>query len=154
MNLIKVGDPAPELEFPDHTGQVHRISDYRGSKLILYFYPKDNTPGCTAQACNLRDNYEQLISKGFKIIGISADPVKSHKGFADKFDLPFPLVPDTERNVIDAFGVWGPKKFMGRTYDGIHRVTYVVDEQGIVEKVFEKVDTKNHTGQILKEYER
>jgi thioredoxin-dependent peroxiredoxin len=153
MELLKVGDQAPEIEFGDHEGKVHRISDYRGSKLIVYFYPKDNTPGCTDEACNLRDNYGLLLSKGFKIIGISADPLKSHQRFAGKFELPFPLIPDTERKVIEAFGVWGPKKFMGRVYDGIHRVTYIIDEQGLVEKVFEKVDTKRHAEQIIKEYE-
>lgn len=152
--MLKTGDKAPAFEAADQTGNMVRLRDYQGSKVIIYFYPKDNTPGCTAEACNLRDHYDLLLDKGFRIIGVSADSAKSHLSFAGKFDLPFPLIPDTERRVIDAFGVWGPKKFMGRSYDGIHRVTFVVDEKGIIDKVFDKVDTKKHAEQILQEYER
>lgn len=154
METIKVGAKAPLFEAKDQNGNPVRMKDYHGSKVIIYFYPKDNTPGCTAEACNLRDNYEVLLEKGFKIIGVSADSERSHQKFAEKFELPFPLIPDTEREVINAFGVWGPKKFMGRSYDGIHRATFIIDEEGVVEKVFTKVDTKKHTEQILKEYEQ
>lgn len=121
-------------------------------KLILFFYPKDNTPGCTAEACNLRDNYQYLLDKGFKIIGVSADNADSHQNFTSKFDLPFPLIPDVEKKIILDYGVWGEKKFMGKTYDGIHRVTFVIDEKSNIEKIFTKVETKNHSTQILKEY--
>ncbi len=152
MELLKEGDAAPVFESVDQNGNPVRLNDYRGHKVIIYFYPKDNTPGCTTKACNLRDHYGVLLEKGFRIIEVSADSAKSHQGFASKFDLPFPLIPDTDRKVINAFGVWGPKKFMGRSFEGIHRVTFVLDEQGKVEKVFTKVDTKNHAEQILKEY--
>lgn len=154
METIKVGARAPLFEAKDQNGNPVKMKDYLGSKVIIYFYPKDNTPGCTAEACNLRDNYEVLLKKGFKIIGVSADSERSHQKFAEKFELPFPLIPDTEREVINAFGVWGPKKFMGRSYDAIHRATFIIDEEGVVEKVFTKVDTKKHTEQILKEYEQ
>lgn len=154
METLNVGAKAPEFEAKDQNGNILRLKDYKGTKLIIYFYPKDNTPGCTAEACNLRDNYEVLLEKGFKIIGVSADSEKSHQKFAEKFELPFPLIADTEKEIINAFGVWGPKKFMGRSYDGIHRVTFVIDEEGIIEKVFTKVDTKKHTEQIIKEYEQ
>jgi thioredoxin-dependent peroxiredoxin len=115
----------------------------------LFFYPKDNTPGCTAEACNLRDNYDDLLSKGYKIVGVSTDDMKSHQKFAEKYALPFPLLPDTDKKIVSSYGVWGPKKFMGKSYDGISRTTYVIDEKGVIEKVFTKVDTKNHTAQIL-----
>ena len=116
---------------------------------MLYFYPKDNTPGCTAQACNLRDNYDSLLSKGYKVIGISADTQQSHQKFIEKHSLPFPLIADTEKAIIKDYGVWGPKKFMGKSYDGIHRTTFVIDEQGIIEEIIEKVKTKEHANQIL-----
>ncbi len=153
-HILKPGDPAPAFEARDQHDNIIRLEDFKGFKLIIYFYPKDNTPGCTAEACNLRDHYEILLEKGFKILGVSADSAKSHQGFSSKFELPFPLIPDTEKAIIQSFGVWGPKKFMGRLYDGIHRVTYVIDEHGIIEKVFEKVDTKKHVSQILKSYEQ
>ncbi len=152
MKTLKPGDKAPELEGTDQNGKTVRITDYLGKKLIVYFYPKDNTPGCTAEACNLRDNYDLLLKKGFSILGISADSEKTHKGFATKHNLPFPLIADTDKKFIEAFGVWGPKKFMGRTFDGIHRVTFVVSEDGHIEKVFEKVATKKHAEQILEAY--
>jgi thioredoxin-dependent peroxiredoxin len=154
MKPLSIGDAVPDLEMTDQEGNLIRFRDYLGSKLIIYFYPRDNTPGCTAEACNLRDNYQMLTEKGFRIIGVSADSAKSHQGFARKFDLPFPLIPDTEKLVINAFGVWGPKKFMGRTFDGIHRVTFVIDEQGVISHVFDKVETGKHTAQILKAYEQ
>lgn len=115
----------------------------------MYFYPKDNTPGCTAQACNLRDNYELLMKQGYKVVGVSADSEKSHEKFIEKFELPFPLISDTEKEILKAYGVWGPKKFMGRTYDGIHRTTFIIDEKGVIGEVIEKVDTKNHAAQFI-----
>lgn len=152
--FLETGKPAPPFEAIDQQGHLVKLDDFKGSKLIIYFYPKDNTPGCTAEACNLRDNYDVLLKKGFKIIGVSADSDKSHQNFSSKYELPFPLLPDTDKVIIKAYGVWGTKKFMGRVYDGIHRVTYVIDESGIIERVFEKVDTKNHSAQILKTYEQ
>jgi len=152
MAALKIGDKAPEINAKDQNGILISLKDFIGKKVIVYFYPKDDTPGCTAEACNLRDNYEQLIGKGFKIIGISADDEKKHQKFSDKYNLPFPLIPDTEKNIINAYGVWGPKKFMGRTFDGINRTTFVVSEDGKIEKIFSKVDTKNHTQQIFEEY--
>ncbi len=152
MATLKIGDEAPEINAKDQNGILILLKDFIGKKVIVYFYPKDDTPGCTAEACNLRDNYEQLISKGFKIIGISADDEKKHQKFSEKYDLPFPLIPDTEKKIINAYGVWGPKKFMGRTFDGINRTTFIVSEDGKIEKIFSKVDTKNHTQQILEEY--
>ena len=152
MATLKIGNKAPEINAKDQNGILISLKDFIGKKVIVYFYPKDDTPGCTAEACNLRDNYEQLIGKGFKIIGISADDEKKHQKFSDKYHLPFPLIPDTEKKIINAYGVWGPKKFMGRTFDGINRITFVVSEDGKIEKIFSKVDTKNHTQQILEEY--
>ena len=152
MTSLKIGDKAPSINAKDHNGNIIKSDDFAGSKLILFFYPKDNTPGCTAEACNLRDNYQHLLDKGFKIIGVSADNESSHQNFATKFDLPFPLIPDVEKKIILDYDVWGEKKFMGRTYDGIHRVTFVIDENSNIEKIFTKVETKNHSTQILKEY--
>ncbi len=152
MTSLKIGDKAPSINAKDHNGNIIKSDDFAGSKLILFFYPKDNTPGCTAEACNLRDNYQHLLDKGFKIIGVSADSETSHQNFATKFDLPFPLIPDVEKKIILDYDVWGEKKFMGKTYDGIHRVTFVIDENSNIEKIFTKVETKNHSTQILKEY--
>lgn len=151
MTTLKPGDKAPEFKGKDQDGNDISLSDYKGSKLVIYFYPKDSTPGCTTQACNLRDNYDYLLSKGYKVLGVSADSEKSHKNFIEKNNLPFPLLSDTEKEVIKAFGVWGPKKFMGKTYDGIHRTTFVIDENGSIQEVIEKVNTKNHTAQIAGE---
>lgn len=120
--------------------------------MILYFYPKDNTPGCTAQACNLTENQNLLEEAGFKIVGVSADTIKKHQNFIEKYSLGFPLIADEDKTVINSFGVWGPKKFMGKEYEGIHRITFVIDESGIIEKIFTKVKTKNHTEQILESY--
>lgn len=149
MTTIKPGDAAPAITATDQNGQPVSLDQFKGKKVILYFYPKDDTPGCTTEACNLRDNYEELQQKGFEILGVSVDSAKSHLKFIDKYSLPFSLIADTEKEVVKAYGVWGLKKFMGREYEGTHRVTFVIDEQGIVEQVFEKVDTKNHTAQIL-----
>ncbi len=149
MTHLKPGDPAPNFTGKDQHGNTVSLSDYKGKKLVVYFYPKDDTPGCTAQACNLRDNYSELQKAGYSILGVSADTEKKHQKFIEKYDLPFPLIADTEKEVIQAFGVWGQKKFMGREYDGIHRETFVIDEEGKIEKVVEKVKTKDHTAQIL-----
>ena len=149
MTTLKPGDKAPQFESRDQDGNPIALADFKGSKLVIYFYPKDSTPGCTSQACNLRDNYEVLLKNGYKVLGVSADSEKSHKKFIEKHDLPFPLLADTEKEVLKAFGVWGPKKFMGRTFDGIHRTTFVIDENGVISEVIGKVDTKNHTAQII-----
>jgi peroxiredoxin Q/BCP len=149
MNKINEGEKAPQFEGKDQDGNMIKLSDYSGKKVILYFYPKDDTPGCTKEACNLRDNYQELKDQGFEIIGVSADTEAKHKKFIDKHELPFPLIADTDKEVIEAFGVWGEKKFMGKTYDGIHRITFVIDENGNVLKRFDKVKTKDHTAQIL-----
>jgi len=149
MTTFKAGDVAPEFAGKDQNGNLVSSSDFKGSKLVLYFYPKDDTPGCTAQACSLRDNYEMLISKGYKVLGVSADSAKAHQKFIEKFNLPFPLIADTEKEIIKAFGVWGPKKFMGKSYDGIHRTTFLINEKGIIEEVITKVDTKDHASQII-----
>lgn len=151
ISKLKPGDKAPEINAPDQDGQMVRLSDYKGKKVILFFYPKDNTPGCTAEACNLRDNYALLQKKGFAILGISVDSEKSHLKFIEKFSLPFPLISDTGKEVVNAYGVWGRKKFMGREYDGTHRVTFIIDESGVVERVIDKVKTSGHTEQILAE---
>lgn len=152
MTLLKNGDIAPDFTATDQFGKTISLKDFQGFKIIIYFYPKDNTPGCTAEACNLRDNYEVLLEKGFKILGVSADSEKSHLNFSGKYDLPFPLLADVEKKIINDYGVWGPKKFMGRVYDGIHRTTYVISEKGIIENVFDKVKTKDHSSQILDSY--
>ena len=149
MTTLKPGDKAPAFNSTDQHGNSLSLDDFKGSKLVLYFYPKDDTPGCTAEACNLRDNYEGLLAKGYKIVGVSTDDEKSHIKFTEKYSLPFPLLPDTGKQIVAAYGVWGPKKFMGKSYEGIHRTTFVIDGNGIIEKVFTKVDTKNHTQQIL-----
>lgn len=149
MIKLKAGDKAPAFETVDQYGKKISLSDYKGKKLILYFYPKDNTPGCNAEACNLRDNHDILNTKGYDVVGVSADDSKSHMKFTEKFELPFRLIPDTDRKVIDAYGVWGPKKFMGREYDGIHRTTFLIDENGMIEEVITKVKTKEHSEQII-----
>ncbi len=149
MSFLKPGDKAPAFSGKDQDGNTITLDDFKGSKLVIYCYPKDNTPGCTAQACNLRDNYDALLKAGYKVLGVSGDNEKSHQNFISKYDLPFPLLADTEKDMLKAYGVWGPKKFMGKTYDGVTRTTFVIDENGIITEVIEKVDTKNHTSQIL-----
>ena len=151
MTTLKPGDKAPDFKGKDQNGHDISLNDFTGNKLVIYFYPKDSTPGCTSQACNLRDNYDYLLSKGYKVLGVSGDSEKSHQKFIEKNSLPFPLLADTEKEVIKAFGVWGPKKFMGKTYDGIHRTTFVIDENGKIEEVIGKVNTKDHTAQIIQE---
>lgn len=150
MTKLAVGDKAPAINAIDQHGNEINLENFKGSKVVLYFYPKDNTPGCTAQACNLRDNYETMLKQGYKVIGVSPDSEKSHQKFTEKFDLPFPLIPDTEKKVIQDYGVWGRKKFMGREYDGVFRTTFVIDEEGKIEEIIDKVKTKDHTEQILK----
>ena len=151
MRELNEGDEAPNFNGKDQNGNSISSEDYSDKKLILYFYPKDDTPGCTKEACNLRDNYELLMNKGFSIVGVSADNEAKHLKFINKYDLPFPLIADVDREVINAFGCWGPKKFMGRTYDGISRTTFVINEEGIIVDIITKVKTKEHTKQILKQ---
>lgn len=150
MITLKIGDKAPKFEALDQDGNAIKLTDYKGKKLVLFFYPKASTPGCTMEACNLRDNYHQFLAKGYAVLGVSADSAKRQQNFITKNELPFPLLADEDKQVINAFGVWGPKKFMGREFDGIHRTTFVIDEKGIIEDVITKVKTKEHTSQILK----
>jgi peroxiredoxin Q/BCP len=149
METLKVGDKMPDFISKDQNGTIVKGSDYLGKKLIVFFYPKANTPGCTAQACNLRDNYEELQVQGYELLGVSADSEKSQANFRVKFNFPFPLLADEDQSVINAFGVWGPKKFMGKEYDGIHRTSFIMDENGTVIKVVDKVKTKDHATQLL-----
>ncbi|WP_299096813.1 thioredoxin-dependent thiol peroxidase [uncultured Winogradskyella sp.] len=151
MTHLKVGDKAPSFSAKDQDGNTISLSDYNGKKLVVFFYPKASTPGCTAEACNLNDNYERFKSKGYEILGVSADSAKRQSNFKNKYGFQYPLLADEDKSVIEAFGVWGPKKFMGREYDGIHRTTFVIDENGILEDVITKVKTKAHTDQILSE---
>ena len=153
MTTLKEGDKAPDFKVINELGEEMTLADFLGKKLVLYFYPKDSTPGCTAESCNLRDNYADLKTKGFEVLGVSADGEASHQKFIKKHELPFHLLADTEKVVLNAYGVWGPKQFMGRTFDGIHRTTFVIDENGMIERVFTKVKTKEHTEQILESYE-
>jgi peroxiredoxin Q/BCP len=148
---LNIGDKAPSINALDQFGNRISLDDFKGSKVILYFYPKDDTPGCTAESCNLRDNNSLLLEKGFKIIGVSADTTKSHVKFTEKYHLSFPLIPDTDKKVIMDYGVWGKKKMFGKEYDGIIRTTFVIGEDGRILKIFDKVDTMDHTNQILAE---
>jgi peroxiredoxin Q/BCP len=149
MTSLKIGDKAPQFEAKDQDGNTVKLTDYTGKKLVLFFYPKASTPGCTAEACDLRDNYQSFLSKGYDVLGVSADSGKKQQNFINKNELPFPLLADEDRAVIEAFNVWGPKKFMGKEYDGIHRTTFVIDEKGIIEDIILKVKTKAHALQIL-----
>ena len=149
MTTLKVGDHAPNFKGLDQDGNEHTLGDYKGKKLIVFFYPKASTPGCTAEACNLSDNYVELQNKGFEVLGVSADSAKRQSNFKNKYEFPFPLLADEDKSVIEAFGVWGPKKFMGKEYDGIHRTTFVINEEGILDQVITKVKTKDHAAQIL-----
>ncbi|MEQ8472306.1 MAG: thioredoxin-dependent thiol peroxidase [Marinoscillum sp.] len=147
--MLKAGDKAPEIESTDQDGNPIKLSDFKGKKIVLYFYPKDNTPGCTAESCNLRDNYEELQKQGYVVLGVSGDSAKSHKKFIEKYQLPFPLIADENKSVHEAFGTWGEKKMYGKTYMGTLRTTFVIDENGVIQEVIEKVKTKDHTSQIL-----
>ncbi len=147
--MLKKGDKAPQFEGINQNGETIKSTDYKGKKYVVFFYPKASTPGCTAEACDLRDNEEALNAQGYEIIGVSADSVKRQKNFATKYDLNYPLIADEDKKIIEAFGVWGPKKFMGREFDGILRTTFIINEKGIIENVIEKVKTKEHAKQIL-----
>lgn len=147
MNL-NVGDPAPQFEGVDEDGNSVKLSDFAGKKLVLYFYPKDNTPGCTAQACNLRDNYNSLLEQGYAVLGVSTDSSASHKKFIEKQSLPFSLLADTEKEVHNLFGTWGEKSMYGKKYMGTIRTTFVIDENGVISEIIQKVKTKDHTAQI------
>ncbi len=151
MTHLKVGDKAPEFTAINQDEKEVKLSDFKGKKLVLFFYPKASTPGCTTEAKNLRDNYDLLKEKGFEVLGVSADSPKRQKNFKVKNDLPFDLIADEDKKVINAYGVWGPKKFMGREYEGIHRTTFVIDETGTIEKIIDKVKTKEHAKQILED---
>ena len=152
MTELKEGDKAPDFKALIENGSEVSLANYLGKKLVLYFYPKDNTPGCTAQAFNLTENQELLKNEGFEILGVSADSAKKHQNFISKYDLGFSLIADEAKEVIKAYQVWGPKKFMGKEYDGIHRITFVINEKGNIERVFTKVKTKEHANQILESY--
>jgi peroxiredoxin Q/BCP len=149
MTTLKVNDKAPNFVGLDQQGKTIQTADFAGKKYAVYFYPKDNTPGCTVQACNLRDNYDALSTAGISIIGVSMDTEVSHLKFISKFELPFPLIADTDKKVIETFQVWGPKKFMGKDYDGIHRTTFVMDENNVIQGIISKPKTKEHASEIL-----
>mgnify|MGYP003113464387 FL=1 len=151
MTHLKAGDKAPNFSALDQDGNTITLSDYKGKKLVVFFYPKASTPGCTAEACNLNDNYDRFKVQGYEILGVSADSAKRQANFRTKYGFQYPLLADEDKSVIEAFGVWGPKKFMGKEYDGIHRSTFVIDENGVLEDVITKVKTKAHAEQILAE---
>ncbi|MBN8821220.1 MULTISPECIES: thioredoxin-dependent thiol peroxidase [unclassified Spirosoma] len=147
---LNVGDSAPDFTSTDQNGTPIKLSDYRGKKVVLYFYPKDDTPGCTAEACSLRDNEDRLRAAGYEILGVSVDDHKSHQKFIKKYNLPFPLVADTDKQIVEAYGVWKEKSMYGRTHMGIVRTTFLIDEAGIITDIITKIDTQNHADQILK----
>lgn len=149
MITLKIGDLAPNFNGVDQEGNTHDLADYKGRKLVVFFYPKASTPGCTWEVCDLRDNFERFQSQNYALLGVSADSALRQSKFKEKNNLPFPLLADEDKSVINAFGVWGPKKFMGRTYDGIHRTTFVIDENGVITDIITKVKTKAHAEQIL-----
>lgn len=149
MTTLKAGDTAPDFSIPNQDGNTVSLSDFKGKKLVLFFYPKASTPGCTAEACNLRDNVLRFRESGYEILGASADSPKRQKSFQTKYELPYDLLADEDHTLLNAYQVWGPKKFMGKEYDGIHRTTFVIDENGIIEDVITKVKTKDHAAQIL-----
>ena len=149
--MISIGTKAPDVLGVDAKGNEIKLSNYQGRKLVLYFYPKDSTPGCTQEACNLRDNYSTLRRQGYEVVGVSIDSAKSHQRFAEKNALPFPLISDTDKTLVEAFGVWGEKKMAGRTYMGTYRTTFIINEEGIVERIIgpKEIKVKEHAGQIL-----
>jgi len=149
MTHLSVGDAAPVFEGKDQSGNAVSLDQFKGKKVVLYFYPKDNTPGCTAEACDFRDNESTLGENGIQVIGVSADSEKSHEKFSTKYDLNFPLIADSDKNIINAYGVWGKKKFMGKEYDGIYRETFIIDEEGKIQEIFTKVKTKEASAQVL-----
>lgn len=147
--ILQVGEEMPKFNGVDQYGKVYSSADFKNHKLVIFFYPKASTPGCTAEACNINDNLDALKAQGYQVIGVSADSVEKQRKFSDKYNFKFPIIADVDKKIIEAFGVWGEKKFMGKTYDGIHRVTFIINENGVVERVIEKVKTKDHTNQIL-----
>lgn len=149
MTSLKIGDKVPSFSVSDDRGNTQSLKDYAGKKLVVFFYPKANTPGCTAEACDLRDHFKELQDAGYSLLGVSADSEKSQRNFSEKFDFPFPLLADQDKAVINAFGVWGLKKFMGKEYEGIQRKTFIIDEKGRVARIIDKVKTKEHASQIL-----
>ena len=153
---MHIGDKAPEVLGKDQDGKEVKLSDFKGKKLVLYFYPKDSTPGCTAEACNLRDNYELMLKRGYAVVGVSVQDEKSHKKFIEKYDLPFPLIADVEKTLNETFGVYGEKKMYGRTYMGTFRTTFIIDETGVIEDVFtpKQIKVKEHAEQILAKAEK
>ncbi|MGE5350382.1 MAG: thioredoxin-dependent thiol peroxidase [Actinomycetota bacterium] len=153
MTQLTAGMPAPQFEGTDQNGNTVKLSSFTGKKIVLYFYPKDDTPGCTAEACSLRDNYEELLRKGFVVLGVSPDSEKSHLKFAGKYNLPFPLITDPEKKIMNAYGAYGEKVMYGKKVTGVIRTTFVIDEKGVIEKVVKKVDTKDHANQIFKMYD-
>ncbi|MDR2651837.1 MAG: thioredoxin-dependent thiol peroxidase [Prevotellaceae bacterium] len=149
MKKLNTGDKAPNFSGVDQNGKIIKLADFKGKKLVLYFYPKDNTSGCTAEACSLRDGYARFLQQGYEIVGVSIDSVSSHQNFTEKYSLPFSLIADVDKKIVEDYGVWGEKKFMGKTYMGTIRTTFIINESGIIEKIIEKVDTKNHAEQII-----
>jgi len=152
MIQLKEGMKAPEFEGIDQDGKTISLSNYKGKKVVLYFYPKDDTPGCTAEACNLRDNWNTFLAKGFIVLGVSPDNEKSHKKFSEKYSLPFPIIADTDKKILNDYGIWGEKKMYGKSYMGVLRTTFLIDEKGMIEKIINKVDTGGHTEQIFGMY--
>ena len=152
MKHLRPGDKAPVFSAKDENGNTINLTDYLGKKVVIYFYPKDNTPGCTAQACNIRDNYDAILDRDIVILGVSADTGAKHQSFIAKYDLPFSLIADVDRELLNLYGVWGEKKFMGKTYDGIHRTTFVLDESHVIVEIINKPKTKEHTEEILEIY--
>lgn len=151
MTHLKKGDKAPNFEALDQDGNTIKLTDYSGKKLVLFFYPKANTPGCTLEACDLSTNYKRFLTQGYDVLGVSADTQRRQLNFKNKFEFPYPLLADVNKIVVNSYGVWGPKKFMGRTFDGIHRTTFIINEEGILEEIITKVKTKTHANQILGE---
>jgi peroxiredoxin Q/BCP len=149
MITLKVGDSVPMFSAPDQDGNIVSNDQLLGKKLVLYFYPKDNTPGCTSEACDLRDNYNNFLSKGYEVLGVSPDSQKSHQGFIKKYKLPFRLLSDVDKKILEAFNAWGEKKLLGKSYMGVLRKTYIIDEKGVIINIFEKVNTKEHSKQIF-----
>lgn len=149
---LNIGDKAPAFSVKDHNGNPVSLENLKGKKVIFYFYPRDNTPGCTAEACSLRDGYDDLLNAGFVVVGVSPDNEKSHQNFSRKYNLPFHLVADTGNELLKEYGAWGEKKMYGKTYEGVIRTTFIISEDGIIEHIISKVDTKNHAGQILELY--
>ena len=149
MTTLKIGDKAPDFSGTDQNGSTVELKDFIGKKVVLFFYPKASTPGCTAEACDLQNNMDRFVAQNYQVIGVSADSQKRQLNFAEKNNLKYPLIADEDKIIINAYGVWGPKKFMGKEFDGIHRTTFIIDEKGFIENIITKVKTKEHTAQII-----